>query len=113
MTRIVVSGGTTLCHFADTSPAFRRQLVSTLARSNPKLSRPSAYTRTPIGGREGLVTVLSNVSSANGRPERIAVYTTLLRDGALFYAIGVAPGDRYPEYEGTFGRVVESVQLMD
>jgi Zn-dependent protease with chaperone function len=89
------------------------ELVSTLARSNPNLSRASAYARTSVGSRQGLGTVLSNVSSATGQTERIAVFTTLMRDGGLFYALGVAPGDRYAEYEGTFRRVVKSIQIMD
>jgi hypothetical protein len=89
------------------------ELVATLARSNPKLSRPSAYDGTPIGGRQGLRTVLSNVSTATGRQERIAVFTTLLRDGSLFYALGVAPDDRFSAYEGTFRRVVGSIEIMD
>jgi hypothetical protein len=89
------------------------EFVSTLARSNPNLSRPSGYDRTRIGGRQGLRTVLSNVSSETGRQERIAVFTTLLRDGSLLYAFGVAPGDRFSDYEGTFRRVVGSIEIID
>jgi hypothetical protein len=88
------------------------ELISTFARSNPKLSRPSSYDRTPIGGRKGLHTVLSNGSNATGQPERIAVFTMLLGDGNLFYALGVAPRDRFSDYEGAFRRVIGSIEIM-
>jgi hypothetical protein len=41
------------------------------------------------------------------------VYTTMLRNGNLFYAIGVAPRDEFGNYQGTFQRVVDSVQLNE
>jgi len=88
------------------------ELISSFARSNPNLSRPSSYVRTTIGGRQGLRTVLSNGSNATGQPERIAVFTMLLSDGGLFYALGVAPSDRFPEYDGAFRRVIGSIEIM-
>jgi len=48
-----------------------------------------------------------------GQSERLAVYTTLLRDGSLFYVVGVAPGEQFAAYERTFTRVVGSVQFVD
>ena len=53
------------------------ELVSTLTRSNPNLSRPSSYEPTLIGGRQGLHAALSN-SSQVGEQERIAIFTMLL-----------------------------------
>jgi hypothetical protein len=88
------------------------ELVSTFARSNPNLSRPSSYDRMTIGGRPGLHTALSNGSNSTGQQERIAVFTMLLPDGNLFYALGVAPRDRSSEYEGTFRRVIGSIEIM-
>ena len=89
------------------------ELIDSLARGNPNLSRPSRYDNASIGGRRGLHTVLSNVSDATGQQERIEVFTTLVGDGSLFYALGVAPRDRFSDYEGTFRRVVGSIQIMD
>jgi len=88
------------------------ELVSTVAGSNPNLSRPSSYDRMTIGGRQGLHTALSNGSNASGQQERIAVFTMLLSDGNLFYALGVAPRDRFSEYEGTFRRVIGSIEIV-
>jgi len=53
------------------------------------------------------------VSDATGRPEVIQLYTTTLRDGTLFYMIGVAPEQEYPAYEATFQQVVRSIRLNE
>ena len=88
------------------------ELVATFARSNPNLSRPSSYDRTQIGGRQGLHTALSNGSNATGQQERIAVFAILLPDGNLFYSLGVAPRDRFSEYDAAFRRVIGSIEIM-
>jgi len=89
------------------------QLIASLARSNPKLSRPSGYDQAKISGRKGLRTVLSNVSDATGQQERIAVFTVLQADASLLYALGVVPRGSFSDYEGTFRKVVASIQIMD
>jgi hypothetical protein len=77
------------------------------------MSRPSGYSRASIGNRQGLRTILSNISEVTGREETVTLFTTLLRDGSLFYAIGVAPRDEFGTYQNTFQRVVSSIQLTD
>ena len=89
------------------------EFIASLAGSNPNLGRPSRYDQVTIGGRQGLQTVISNMSDATGRQERIAVFTVLLGDASLFHALGVAPHDRFSDYEGTFRRVVRSIQIME
>jgi beta-barrel assembly-enhancing protease len=86
-------------------------LIGLLAGGNPGLSRPSGYDTFTLGGRQGLHTILSNVSDATGQQERIEVFTALTGDGGLFYALGVAPRDRFSAYQSTFRRVVGSIQL--
>jgi beta-barrel assembly-enhancing protease len=88
------------------------ELVATFARTNPNLSRPSSYDRMRIGGRQALHTALSNGSNTTGQQERIAVFTMLLSDGNLFYALGVVPRDRFSEYDGVFRRVIGSIEIM-
>jgi hypothetical protein len=87
------------------------ELVEGLRQSNPRLSRPSGYDRGTIGGRQGLRTVLSNVSDATGTQEVIELYTTQLGDGSLFYAIGVAPREEYNAYSNVFRNVIRSIQF--
>jgi hypothetical protein len=41
----------------------------------------------------------------------VTVYTTLLRNGALFYLINVAPRAQYNSYNQAFQTMVNSVQL--
>jgi len=89
------------------------ELITSLKRSNPSLGRPSAFRQVTIGGRKGLRTVMSNASSATGESERIAVSTVLLRDASLMHVIGVAPSAGFSAYEGTFRKIVDSIQLTD
>ncbi len=87
------------------------EFIASLASANPDLGRPSGYSETKVGGRQGLSTTLSNRSSAN-QDERIAVFTMVLDDGNLFYVLGVAPRDQFSEYQGTFRKVVGSISLV-
>jgi hypothetical protein len=89
------------------------ELIDSLASGNPNMSRPQGYSRASVGNRQGLRTILSNTSEVTGRDEIIALYTTQLRDGSLFYAIGVAPRDEFNSYQNIFQRVVGSIQLTD
>jgi hypothetical protein len=56
---------------------------------------------------------LSSVSEATGEPERIEMFTTLLRDRTLFHVLAVGPHDCVSDYVGTYRRVVGSIQIMD
>jgi hypothetical protein len=87
------------------------ELIQSLAQSNPRLSRRSDYSRATIGGRSGLRATLSNVSDATRTNERIAVFTTLLQDGTLFYLIGVSPENEFSVYDPVFRQVVSSIKF--
>jgi Zn-dependent protease with chaperone function len=87
------------------------ELVQSLARQNPSLGRPSGYDRITIDGRRGLRTTLTNTS--DGVRERIAVFTTTLRNGNLFYAVAVAPDQEFGNYGDVFERIVGSLQISD
>jgi hypothetical protein len=80
---------------------------------SPGPGRPFRYRTATIGDRAGLHIVLSSLSEATGELERIEVFTTLLRDGTLFYVMSVAPRLGASGYAGTFRRVVESIEFMD
>jgi hypothetical protein len=91
--------------------AATEELISSLSRGNPDLQRESEYDRAVIGNRDGVHIVLSNTSEATKQPETIELFTTLLRDGSLFYMIGVAPRDASAVYSTTFQRVASSIQI--
>jgi beta-barrel assembly-enhancing protease len=90
-----------------------QELLDSLARGNPNLSRPSRSDRINVGDRRGLRTTLSNQSQASGGTETIQVITTQLRDGNLFYAIQVAPREEFSAYRGVFDRIASSLQFTD
>jgi peptidase M48-like protein len=89
------------------------ELISSLSRGNPDLRPSSEADRFTFANRTGLRTVLSNTSEATGQPETIQLFTTLLRDGTLFYMLGVAPRDEYRDYQPVFQRIVNSVEVRD
>jgi hypothetical protein len=86
-------------------------LLDALARSNPALRREGNYSRGTIAGRTAIRATLANQSDATGQEERIALYTTLMQDGNLFYALGVAPQSEFAKYQGAFQRTIQSLKL--
>jgi hypothetical protein len=86
-------------------------LIDSLGQSNPQLRSNSSFQSVSIAGRRGLHTVLSNVSDATRQPEQIDLFTAQLRDGSLFYLIGVAPSNEFANYQRVFAQVVRSIQL--
>jgi hypothetical protein len=82
-----------------------------LFRSNP--GRAVRYRHVTIGHRPALHAALSHVSEGAGEPEQIEIFTTLLRDGALFYVQAVTPRRQALDYARTFRRIVESIEIMD
>ena len=90
-----------------------QEFIDGLAQSNPSLRATGGLQNTNLSGRNGLVATLSNVSEVTSRGETVTVFTTLLRDGNLFYCIAVAPQDEYQGYQRSFQRVVQSIRLSD
>jgi hypothetical protein len=90
-----------------------REFIDGLERSNPSLRATGGLQNTKLSGRDALVATLNNVSEVTGRAETVTVFTTLLRDGNLFYCIAVAPQDEYRGYERSFQRVAQSIRLTD
>lgn len=87
--------------------------VDSLTRDNGNLRPQSGSQRTVIDRRDAYSVTLTNTNEATGRPERVTVYTTLLRNGDLFYMIAVAPQDDYSNFQLAFNRVLNSIQLND
>lgn len=88
-------------------------LINSLGQGNGSLRQQSGYQRTTIDGHSALAISLSNTNEATGRPEIVTVYTTLLRNGGLFYAISVAPQSNYNSFQGAFRNVLNSIRLND
>jgi hypothetical protein len=90
-----------------------KEFIEALAQSNPELRVAGGFRNTKLSGRNGLVTTLDNVSEVTGQGETVTVFTTLLRDGNLFYCIAVAPQGESQAYQRSFQRVVQSIRLTD
>jgi Zn-dependent protease with chaperone function len=87
------------------------ELIQSLGRSNSRLRQAGNSARGSLGGQSALLTILSNVSDATGRDEQIELYTAQLRDGSLFYLIGVAPAEEFRNYQQAFRKVANSIQF--
>jgi hypothetical protein len=66
-----------------------------------------------MGGRQGLTTLLSNVSEVTGETEAVNLSTVPLQDGSILFMIGVAPEQDAREYMNIFNRVRQTMQLAD
>ena len=89
-----------------------QELIASLAQTNPQLARAGSSSRGTLGGRPALRTLLANVSDATGGRERIALYTTQMSDGALFYLVGVAPDQDWSTYQNVISRVASSIRFL-
>ena len=99
-----------------TRAIFVRQPISSfrgLRRATRAFARAADSATSPSRGRTGLATVLTNVSDVTRQQERIALYTTQLNDGSLFFVVGVAPAREFNAYRQIFNRSVQSLQLND
>jgi hypothetical protein len=90
-----------------------QEFIEALAQSNSRLRVGGSFQNTTLSGRNGLVTTLDNVSEVTGQRETLTAFTTLLRDGNLFYCIAVAPQGESKAYQRSFQRVVQSIRLTD
>jgi hypothetical protein len=93
--------------------AATNELLQGLAQSNPQLRQAGGFSNVSVGGQNGLATVLSNVSDVTGEQERIALYTTQLNDGSVFFVAGVSPAREFNTYRQIFNRSVQSLQIND
>jgi Zn-dependent protease with chaperone function len=87
--------------------------INSLAQGNQNIRAQGNYQPGNISGRNALAINLINANEATGRPERITIYTTLLRNGQLFYMIAVAPQNQYNSFQGAFRNVLSSVRIND
>jgi hypothetical protein len=87
------------------------QYISALLQSNPYLNAQSNYRRGSIDGRSSLSMTLSGVSNVTRRSEVVTVYTTMLRNGNLFYLITVTPSNDSGQFNRAFQNIIRSVDL--
>jgi len=87
------------------------EYVKGVLQGNTYLKQQTGFSRTSISGRSAYAVRLSGVSPITRQTEEVIIYTTLLRDGKLFYYVGVTPQrDRYRYYR-SFNSMVRSIRL--
>ena len=91
------------------------QFISGLLQGGNSYLQPQSrsYQRAAISGRTGLAMPLAGRSPLTGQNEYVVVYTTMLRDGSLFYVVTVAPQQDYNSFQRAFRNVLGSIQLND
>jgi Zn-dependent protease with chaperone function len=85
--------------------------IGSLIKNNGYLQPQDRYLRASISRRRALQISLMGNSPVTGRTEIVNVYTSVLRNGWLFYVINVAPKDEYGQYQRAFNEIIRSIRL--
>ena len=85
--------------------------VNETLQGNTYLRQQSSLVSRYLAGKQGLTTQLSGRSPVTGNTEIVTIYTTRTRDGQLFYAVTVVPGNEANGYSNTFASVLNSIRL--
>jgi len=88
-----------------------RQLLNVLAQGNSSLRQSGQAARTSVGGQQGIHVQLQNQSEVTGGAEGVAVYTTMLDQDTVLYAVGVAPANEWRTYAPVFDRIARGIEL--
>jgi hypothetical protein len=83
-----------------------------VAQGNPELKLAGEQQMLKMSQRSALGTPLTNPSPLGG-VEHIALYTTFLADGNLFYYLTIVPEAQAQEFQQAFRQVGQSIRLTD
>ena len=89
------------------------ELIRELTQGNQNLHRNGAYQSETLGRRDVLAVSLTNISELSGQPEVVTLYTTMLKNGDLFYLVAVSPQDESQDYQRTFMAVLGTLSIND
>ena len=87
--------------------------LKAVAQNNPELKLAGEQRQLQMSQRAALMTPLANASQLGGQ-ELISLYTTFLADGGtLFYYLTIVPEKDSANFQETFSRIAQSIQLTD
>ncbi len=89
------------------------EYVNGILQANNYMRKQSNYSRTTVGGKQGYGIVLAGRSPVTNKTEVATVYTTQLRNGALFYVVTVSPETESSRYSNAFRNMISSISLND
>jgi hypothetical protein len=69
--------------------------------------------RATLAGRGGYSVQFTNINEATGQRESVALVTTQLRNGDVFYMIAVAPQSEARSFTTAFNAIHRSARLND
>ena len=85
-------------------------LIRSILRANGYLKAvPGSAKPESINGATGYSAMLSGISPLTGEEEKVKVFTRMLRDDHVLYALCVAPARDFTALEGTFGRLMQTL----
>ena len=85
-------------------------LIRSILRANGYLKAvPGSAKAESINGATGYSAMLSGISPLTGEEEKVKVFTRMLRDDHVLYALCVAPARDFTALEGTFGRLMQTL----
>ena len=86
--------------------------LKAVAQNNPDLKLAGEQQQLRMSQRTAIGTPLVNASALGGQ-ERLALYTTFLADGTLFYYLTVVPEKDAANFQEVFRRIGQSIRLTD
>ena len=88
------------------------EVINSFAQGNSNMRMNGGYQRTSLSGRNALISMLTNINEATGRPEVVRLITAQLRNGQVFYMIAVAPQNERG-FDNAFNQILRSVRIND
>ena len=89
------------------------EYVNLILRGNEYLRQTRGYSRFSMGGRRAYATMLAGRSPVTGVTEHALIYTSMLRNGEMFYVVGVSPSNQRRTYDRAFNNLVRSIRFQD
>lgn len=89
------------------------RFIGSLLQNNQYLQPQGRYSRTSIDRRNALTLLLAGPSPVTGQTELVRVYTTMMRDGALFYVIQVVPQRDSRNFNRAFSNAIRSIRISN
>ena len=90
-----------------------QEYVNGILQANSYLKQETRYSRLRINGRDSLAVRLRGRSPVTGQTEYAMIYMSQLRDGRLFYVVGVTPSNQYRYYVNSFNNLIRSIRFTD
>ena len=96
-----------------TLEAATQEYVENILKANSYLKRRTGYSRFTINGRRAYAVRLEGRSPVTNQTEYALIYTSRLKDGRLFYLVGVTPSNVASRHYDAFNAIVRSIRFQD